>query len=72
MESGFPAERMSLDEAKVLARDALLAIRDPGIDIGLFGADEINKQMRGRVKADYCAAMDSFAAIIDAILRGDA
>lgn len=55
-----------------LARAALMAIREPDMDVGLIGAEEVNKQMRGPVKADYCAAQNSFTAMIQAILEGKA
>lgn len=54
------------------ARAALMAIREPDMDVGLIGAEEVNKQMRGSVKADYCAAQNSFTAMIQAMLEGKA
>lgn len=54
-----------------LVRAGLLAIREADMDVGLIGAVEVNKQMRGSVKADYCAAQDAFTAQIDAILAGE-
>jgi len=56
----------AVSSAAVLA--VLMAIRDPGMDVGLIGAEQVNIQMRGPIKADYFAAQDSFAAMIDAIL----
>jgi hypothetical protein len=53
-----------------MARAVLLAVREPDIDTGLAGAAQVNKNMRGPHKADYCAAKDAFTAMIDAILAG--
>lgn len=44
----------------------LKAIREPTMDMGLAGAEQINKQMRGPGEpADYDAAMDAWQAMID-------
>ena len=51
-----------------IARAVLMAVREPDTGVGLMGAEEVNRNMRGVVKADYCAAKDSFTAMIDAIL----
>ena len=68
------ARQMAEDENDNIdiARAALMAIREPDMDVGLIGAEEVNKQMRGSVKADYCAAQNSFTAMIQAILEGKA
>ena len=54
---------------EAIARAVLMAVREPGIDVGLMGAEQVNIQMRGSVKADYCAAQDAFTAMVDAILN---
>lgn len=68
------ARQMAEDENDNIdiARAALMAIREPDMDVGLIGAEEVNKQMRGSVKADYCAAQNSFTAMIQAMLEGKA
>lgn len=46
--------------------------REPTMDMGLKGADEVNKQMRGPgASADYDAAMDAYRAMIAAANKGD-
>lgn len=57
------------DDLTDIARAVLMAVREPGMDAGLAGAEQVNIQMRGATKADYCAAQDSFTAMIDAILN---
>lgn len=57
------------DRYESVARAVLMAVREPGIDVGLVGAEQVNIQMRGPTKADYCAAQDAFTAMIDAILN---
>ena len=56
-------------DGMAIARAVLLAVREPDIDTGLAGAAQVNKNMRGPHKADYCAAKDAFTAMIDAILQ---
>jgi hypothetical protein len=51
------------------ARAALLAIREPSLDLGVIGAGPVNEHMRGKCKADVFAAQDAFTAMIDAILE---
>lgn len=51
--------------------DAILdVLAEPTMDMGLAGAGPINEHMRGDVKADYFAAIDSFKAMITAIRKG--
>lgn len=59
------------DLAFGFARAVLMAVREPRIDVGLVGAEQVNIQMRGPTKADYCAAQDAFTAMIDHILTGE-
>ena len=52
------------------ARAALEALREPTMEMGLSGADAVNKQMRGPgAPADYDAAMDCFRAMIDKVME---
>ena len=51
------------------AKAALLAIREPSLDLSVIGAGPVNEHMRGTCKADVFAAQDAFTAMIDAILE---
>lgn len=66
--AGLPDDP-DLSDCLDAARAALEAIRQADMETGLVGAAEVNKQMRGKAKADYCAAQDSFTAMIGAILN---
>jgi hypothetical protein len=61
VEAGFPAERMSMDEAEVLARAALQAIRE--VDEDTFRAGEM--AMPGY---NDCGPGEPWLAMIDHIL----
>jgi hypothetical protein len=65
----LPQDDCNMALSRRLARAALLAIREPSLDLGVIGAGPVNEHMRGTCKADVFAAQDAFTAMIDAILE---